>query len=186
MVGILQIKNNDTWEAVQAIIGPKGPKGDQGATGPQGPAGPKGDTGDQGADGPKGDKGDTGESGVYIGSTAPTDPDVNVWIDTTGDNGDECVQKISGTNVNIQAQASMNYICQDSPTSIAITWDSTNNGTASVQFDTGETPPTLTITQGLQYPVWFDASSLDPYSHYELSFSGVYVAIGQWPVVTGQ
>ena len=132
------------------------------------------------------EKGDTGESGVYIGSTAPTDPDVTVWIDTTGDNGDECVQKISGTNVNIQAQASMNYICQDAPTSIAITWDSTNNGVASVQFDTGETSPMLTVTQGLQYPVWFDVSSLDPYSHYELSFSGMYIAVGQWPVATGQ
>lgn len=26
-----------------------------------------------------------GESGVYIGETEPTDPDVNVWIDTTGE-----------------------------------------------------------------------------------------------------
>lgn len=26
-----------------------------------------------------------GDSGVYIGATEPSDPDVNVWIDTTGD-----------------------------------------------------------------------------------------------------
>lgn len=31
-----------------------------------------------------GAKGDTGDSGVHIGSTAPTDPDKNVWVDTTG------------------------------------------------------------------------------------------------------
>lgn len=29
-------------------------------------------------------KGDTGDPGVYIGSTQPTNPDVDVWIDTTG------------------------------------------------------------------------------------------------------
>ena len=29
-------------------------------------------------------KGETGDSGVYVGSTAPTDPAKNVWIDPTG------------------------------------------------------------------------------------------------------
>ena len=33
---------------------------------------------------PKGDKGDTGDSGVYVGTSAPTDPDVDVWIDPSG------------------------------------------------------------------------------------------------------
>ena len=46
-----------------------------GATGPQGPTGPQGEQGPQG---------DTGASGVYVGSTTPTDPDVNVWIDPAG------------------------------------------------------------------------------------------------------
>ena len=32
----------------------------------------------------RGIKGDTGESGVYIGSEAPTDPNVGVWIDSDG------------------------------------------------------------------------------------------------------
>ena len=40
--------------------------------------------GPQGAPGAKGDKGDTGESGVYVGSTEPTDPNQNVWIDPNG------------------------------------------------------------------------------------------------------
>lgn len=30
-------------------------------------------------------RGATGESGVYCGETEPTNPDVNVWVDTTGD-----------------------------------------------------------------------------------------------------
>lgn len=61
--------------------GPQGLKGDTGNTGPQGEKGDTGATGPQGSKGDKGDKGDTGSSGVYIGTTAPTDPDINVWID---------------------------------------------------------------------------------------------------------
>lgn len=35
-------------------------------------------------EGPPGQKGDTGDSGVYIGNTAPTNPDVKVWINPEG------------------------------------------------------------------------------------------------------
>lgn len=40
--------------------------------------GEKGDTGNTGA------KGDTGDSGVYVGTSAPLDTNVNVWIDSDG------------------------------------------------------------------------------------------------------
>jgi len=56
-------------------------RGEKGETGDKGDKGDKGDTGEQGI---KGDKGDTGDSGVYVGTTTPTDPDVNVWIDPSG------------------------------------------------------------------------------------------------------
>jgi hypothetical protein len=46
------------------IKGPAGADGEKGETGPVGPA---------------------GSSGVYIGSSAPTDPSVRVWIDTDGE-----------------------------------------------------------------------------------------------------
>ena len=36
------------------------------------------------ATGEDGEKGETGNSGVYIGTEAPTDDDINVWIDTDG------------------------------------------------------------------------------------------------------
>ena len=74
----------------QGLKGEPGPKGDQGLqgeTGPKGDQGPQGPKGDQGIQGPKGDigpQGDPGPSGVYIGGSQPNDPDVNVWIDTTG------------------------------------------------------------------------------------------------------
>lgn len=60
----------------------KGPKGDQGPIGPQGPQGLQGPEGPQG---PKGETGENGQSGVYIGSAEPSDPDINVWIDESGE-----------------------------------------------------------------------------------------------------
>ena len=51
------------------------------------PKGAKGDTGEKGAPGEKGEPGEqgpVGDSGVYVGSSAPTDPHKNVWIDPTG------------------------------------------------------------------------------------------------------
>ena len=62
----------------QGPIGPKGDKGDKGDSGPQGEQGLKGDIG------PIGPKGETGNSGVYVGTDAPTDPSIMVWIDTDG------------------------------------------------------------------------------------------------------
>lgn len=34
--------------------------------------------------GPTGGKGETGNSGVYVGTSEPTDPEINVWIDPDG------------------------------------------------------------------------------------------------------
>jgi len=42
----------------------------------------------KGIKGEKGDKGDTGDSGVYIGASAPSDENVNVWIDSDGEPDD--------------------------------------------------------------------------------------------------
>lgn len=43
---------------------------------------PKGQVGE------KGDKGDTGDSGVYIGTSAPSDENIKVWIDTDEEGSD--------------------------------------------------------------------------------------------------
>lgn len=52
-------------------------------------------------------KGDTGDSGVYIGTTPPTDPNIKVWIDTSGEAGDvemtsNKVTSISSESTDIQ------------------------------------------------------------------------------------
>lgn len=44
-----------------------------------------------GLKGDKGDKGDKGESGVYLGTTAPNDEDINVWINPNGEAHTEAV-----------------------------------------------------------------------------------------------
>lgn len=87
--------------------GPQGPKGDTGDTGPQGPKGDTGDTGPTGPQGPAGpgvpSGGTAGQvltktgaadyaanwadptgsgSGIYTGPDAPTDNDIDLWIDT--------------------------------------------------------------------------------------------------------
>lgn len=53
---------------------------------------PKGDKGDKGEKGEKGDPGvagSTGDSGVRVSETEPTDPEVNVWINTSENIGGE-------------------------------------------------------------------------------------------------
>ena len=87
---------NPVTGAVTLTYGiPKGVKGEKGDTGT------KGDKGDaftysdftpeqlaslKGEKGNKGDKGDTGDSGVYVGTSAPTDENVNVWINPKASN----------------------------------------------------------------------------------------------------
>ena len=46
---------------------------------------PRGDVGPTGKTGATGPKGDTGSSGVYIGTSQPTDSNINVWIDSNGE-----------------------------------------------------------------------------------------------------
>ena len=82
-------KKDGTTKEVQILDGAKGDRGDTGERGPVGPAGPQGIqgerglTGEQGPRGETGPKGDTGNSGVAISTTQPTDPNINVWIDTS-------------------------------------------------------------------------------------------------------
>ena len=77
----------------QGIQGEVGPQGLQGIQGPQGEVGPQGPQGETGAQGPQGEP---GVSGVYVGSDAPTDPDVNVWIDPDGEASFKAVRAVNG------------------------------------------------------------------------------------------
>lgn len=70
-MGVLKYKSGNSWISVPTIRGERGIQGEQGI---QGPAGP---------------------NGVYVGATAPTDPDINVWIDTD-EPGQTVVTSVNG------------------------------------------------------------------------------------------
>ena len=57
-MAVMKVKQGDQWINIPSITG---------APGPQGP------------------QGNTGNSGVHVGSTEPTDPDVNVWVYPDGE-----------------------------------------------------------------------------------------------------
>lgn len=67
--------------APSLIPGPTGPSGFPGATGATGPTGAAGPTGATGPTGPPG-TGGTGADEVWIGPDVPTDPALELWIDT--------------------------------------------------------------------------------------------------------
>lgn len=91
-------ENKDVLQGPPGEAGPAGPQGERGlqgergATGPQGPQGKQGERGPQGEAGPQGERGADGKdgpagaSGVYLGSSAPSDASVMVWVNPEGEN----------------------------------------------------------------------------------------------------
>ena len=95
MSDIFKVKQNGTWVGIPTLIGPQGPQGVQGEQGP------------------------VGDPGIYYGTTTPTDPDINFWVDPSGSasNGFEVitnkVTSISSSSTNTEypsALAVYNYI----------------------------------------------------------------------------
>lgn len=77
MTGVLKAYVNGQWIAVGqgAVEGPPGPSG---------PAGPPGSQGPQGVPGPQ----------AYVGPTPPTDPELDLWWDTTDDGSNAMTQTL--------------------------------------------------------------------------------------------
>ena len=106
----LKIKDqNGNWVEITGVKGDKGDTGSKGDKGdaftysdftPEQLASLKGEKGDKGDTGNTGAKGDTGDSGVYVGTSAPSDTNVNVWIDSDGDPDDIVTDvQIDGTSI---------------------------------------------------------------------------------------
>ena len=162
----------------QGNVGPQGPKGDTGETGPQGeigPQGPKGDTGVQGPQGevgpqgPQGDKGDKGDAYII------TEDDKEDIAEQVRDMYDEV---ISGTAVTITGESNHRYLCGEVAT-ISITPPAT--GIIDVIFTSGDSATVLTLPSTVKMPDWFDASSLETDTIYEINIAdGVYGAVMTW------
>lgn len=62
-------------------------------------------------------KGEKGESGVYVGTEAPTDSDINVWIDPSGDGAqyatEEYVDEAIDSAVSEASQVFANYYTKE-------------------------------------------------------------------------
>lgn len=129
----------EEWlDSLKGSPGPEGPKGDKGEKGDQGLVGPPGETGPKGEDGdpftydmftpeqlesligPKGDKGDAGEKGdtgnpgLIVSDVEPTDPDITVWVNPTGDGEPIDYGKLSNlpklNNVELKGNKTLNDI----------------------------------------------------------------------------
>lgn len=117
-----------------------------------------------------------GESGVYIGSTAPSDPDINVWIDTS-EATNPYIETITATDPVIAAEANCRYMCGE-VYSISIT--PPDAGTTDVVFTSGATPAVLTLPATVKMPEWWNGTEAN--RTYEICImDGVYVGVMSWP-----
>lgn len=112
-----------------------------------GPQGPQGIQGIQGPTGPQGDKGDTGSSGVYVGSSAPTDPAINVWVDV--DDDADGVVHVTGTDPVIFADSGKRYVCGEVST---LTFIPCASGICDVVFVSGATPASVSLPEVVKFP----------------------------------
>ena len=89
------------------------------------------------------------------------------------------VETVSGTVVTITGIANTRYKCGEVST-ITITPPST--GTIDILFESGSTAAVLTVPSTVKWPEWFDATTLDADTTYELVITdGVYGGVMAWP-----
>ena len=88
------------------------------------------------------------------------------------------VEEVSGTTPTITGQANYRYVCGE-VTSISITPPSA--GSIDVLFTSGSSVAVLTVPNTVKWPVWFDPTSLDTDTIYELLITdGVYGSVMTW------
>ena len=97
-----------------------------------------------------------------------------------GDGGSMNVTTLSGTTPSITAEENGRYVCGE-VTSISIT--PCAQGICDIQFTSGSTAAILTIPNTVIFPGWFDKTTLETNTVYEISIvDGIYAAVGTWTV----
>ena len=97
-----------------------------------------------------------------------------------GDSGSMNVSTISGTTPSIIAEENGRYVCGEVST---ISFTPSSQGICDVQFTSGSTAVVLTVPNTVKFPEWFDSTSLETDTVYEISIvDGVYAAVGTWAV----
>ena len=85
---------------------------------------------------------------------------------------------VSGTTVTISAQAGKRYLCGEVST---ISFTPSQSGICEVIFTSGSSAAILTLPNTVKMPDWFDPTSLDTNTVYEISIAdGVYGAVMTW------
>jgi len=87
---------------------------------------------------------------------------------------------ISGTTPTIIAQSNARYICSEIST---LDFTPCASGICEVIFTSGSTAAVLTVPNTVKFPEWFDATSLDVNTIYDISIvDGIYAAVMTWAV----
>ena len=97
-----------------------------------------------------------------------------------GDSGSMNVTTITGTTPSIIAEENGRYVCGTVST---LSFTPCVQGICDIQFQSGSTATVLTVPNTVIFPEWFDSSSLEADTVYEISIvDGVYAAVGMWAV----
>ena len=88
------------------------------------------------------------------------------------------VETVSGSTPSITGQPNVRYVCGEVA---ELTITPPANGTIDVIFESGTTPTTLDIPSTVKLPGWFDATSLEAETIYDIMITdGVYGSVMTW------
>ena len=93
------------------------------------------------------------------------------------DNPDANVISVTGSTPSITGESGKRYIC-GTVDSISITPPQT--GIIDVVFSSGTTPTVLTVPSSVMFPAWFDSTSLNASTVYELNIQDGFGAVSKW------
>jgi hypothetical protein len=96
------------------------------------------------------------------------------------ENGVSFVETVPGSTPTIDAEPNTRYNCGEVST-ISITPPSA--GTIDVRFTSGSSAAVLTVPSTVKFPVWFDATTLETNTIYEILITdGIYGSVMTWAV----
>lgn len=111
---------------------------------------------------------------------AGTNMSLNYSNETITLNSSPAVVNVSGATPTITAQAETRYLCGEVTT---LSFTPCVSGICDVRFTSGSTVTVLTIPNTVKFPDWFDPSSLETNTIYEINIlDGVYGVVTTWAV----
>ena len=85
---------------------------------------------------------------------------------------------VSGETPSITAKPGVRYVCG---TVTSLTFTPSSSGICDIRFTSGSTVTVLTVPSTIMWPGWFDPTSLDTNTTYEINvMDGVYGAVAVW------